>query len=102
MLMMLIRRTHARKGQSTAEYAVLFSVVIGAAIAMTAYVKTRLQGAVAGTAEGYRIKAETLGGFGTFEPDRTTTNNSTSDMTMTSQRAGAVAIGSKSTTTQTK
>ncbi len=102
MLMMLIRRTHARKGQSTAEYAVLFSVVIGAAIAMTAYVKTRLQGAVAGTAEGYRTKAETLGGFGTFEPDRTTTSTSTSNMAMTTQRAGAVTIDSTSKTTATK
>ncbi|MBI3322003.1 MAG: hypothetical protein HYZ91_07045 [Candidatus Omnitrophica bacterium] len=100
--MRLIRRTHARKGQSTAEYAVLFSVVIGAAIAMTSYVKTRLQGAVAGTADGYMNQAISLGGFGTFEPVRTTDSKSDSTMTMSSQRAGAVAINSTSKTTQTK
>jgi len=100
--MLMMRRRDARKGQSTAEYAVLFSVVIGAAIAMTAYVKTRLQGAIAGTADGYMNKATTLGGYGTFEPDRTTTNQSNSNLAMQSQRAGAVTIDSKSHSTQTK
>ena len=48
-----MRHMRSRKGQSTAEYAVLFAIVIGAAIGIQQYVKTRLQGAVQGASDGY-------------------------------------------------
>ena len=37
---------HSRKGQNTAEYAILISVIVAAAIAMQTYVKRGLQGRV--------------------------------------------------------
>jgi hypothetical protein len=97
--MMMLR---SRKGQSTAEYAVLFAIVIGAAIAMQSYVKSRLQGGIAGTANNYMNASIALGGFGTFEPQRTVNSANTIDLAMQSSRAGTVDINSQSTTSVTK
>ena len=91
-----------KQGQSLAEYAVLFAIVIGAAIAMQQYVKARLQGAIAGTADGYMNQAAGLGGFGPIEPDRTTTSTSDTNLAMGSATTGTVDIDSKSQTTVTK
>jgi uncharacterized membrane protein YadS len=99
-LFMTILRS--RRAQSTAEYAVLFAIVIGAAIAMQQYVKSRLQGGIAGTANNYMNASIALGGFGTFEPNRTVGSANTIDLAMTSARAGTVDINSQSTTTVTK
>lgn len=93
---------HSTRGQSTAEYAVLFAIVIGAAIAMQAYVKSRLQGAMAGTSDTYANAAQGLGGYFTYEPNRTTASQSASNMTMASAKAGTVTIDSNSQSTQTK
>jgi uncharacterized membrane protein YadS len=92
----------SRKGQSTAEYAVLFAIVIGAAIAMQQYVKSRLQGGIAGTANNYMNASIALGGFGTFEPQRTVGSSNTIDLAMDTARAGTIDINSESTTTVTK
>ena len=95
-------RVSSRRGQSMGEYAILFAIVLGAAIAMQQYVKARLQGAVAGTADEYMNTAAGLGGYGTFEPDRVSDSDSSTGLTMTSAKAGTVAIDSKSKTVQTK
>jgi len=40
---MLIKMARFRKAQSTAEYAILFSLVVGAALAMQVYIKRSIQ-----------------------------------------------------------
>lgn len=100
-----MRRMLGRRGQSTAEYAVLFAIVIGAAIAMQQYVKTRLQGAIKQHADGY-LAAQT-GAFGgvpqPFEPDRatTSTNQSTSNVSMSSARTGTFNVDNTAKTKST-
>ena len=98
----MMTRLHSRRGQSMGEYAILFAIVLGAAIAMQQYVKARLQGATAGTADGYMNAAAGLGGYGTFEPSRVSDSASTTALTMGSAKTGTVAINSKSTTVATK
>ena len=85
-----------------AEYAILFAIVLGAAIAMQYFVKSRLQGAVAGTADGYAAQSGSLGGYFTYEPDRTSTSSSQTGLTFTSARAGTVGMNSSSNSTSTK
>lgn len=87
-----------KRGQSTAEYAVLFAIVIGAAIAMQQFVKARLQGAIEKRATEYANSADS----GTFEPAREVSSQSAVDLTMESATEGDVVIGSESTTTVTK
>lgn len=98
-----MRKTRSGRGQSTAEYAVLFAIVIGAAIAMQQYVKGRLQGAVAGVADAYSNNAQQMGGYGAFDdPARQTFSNSASDLTMTAANAGVVNLVSNSISTVNK
>jgi hypothetical protein len=85
-----------RRGQSTAEYAVLFAIVIGAAIAMQQYVKQRLQGATKKFADEYVTAAQNPA---KFEPTRETTSSSKSILTMTTAKAGTASIKSGSDTT---
>ena len=44
-----------RKGQSTAEYAVLIALVVGAVVAMQTYVKRGIQGKIAGAVNSVQI-----------------------------------------------
>ena len=88
----------ARSGQSTAEYAILFAIVIGAAIAMQQFIKTRLQGAIHDAAVNY----QTAAGSTTFEPTRSTTSSSSADLVFGTALAGNVATGSNSNTLVTK
>ena len=99
-----MRFLRTRQGQSMAEYAILFAIVIGAAIAMQQYVKSRLQGAVHGATDGYTAAASS-GGFSAapFEPIRTTNTGSsqTDGLTMTSATTGTRGLTSSSTTNST-
>lgn len=96
-----MRRTRSGRGQSTAEYAVLFAIVIGAAIAMQQYVKGRLQGAIANQADGYLASVGT--GLVPFDdPNRVTNSNSASDLLMTNATAGTVNLTSSSLSTVNK
>jgi len=88
-----------RRGQSTAEYAVLFAIVIGAAIAMQQYVKQRLQGSIKKYTDEYVTAAQNPV---KFEPTRTTTSSSKTELTMTTAKAGAAKIASGSDTTVSK
>ena len=85
-----------------AEYAILFAIVLGAAIAMQYFVKSRLQGAVAGTADAYATQSGALGGYFTYEPIRTSSSSASTNMGFTSARAGNVSINSSSTGSSTK
>jgi len=99
----MVTRWSSRRGQSMGEYAILFAIVLGAAIAMQQYVKSRLQGAVAFRAQDYSNSAGMAGaGFNTFEPDRETDSVSDTGLAMTSVNAGNVTIDSQSDTTVTK
>jgi hypothetical protein len=97
-----MRFIRASKGQSTAEYAVLFAIVIGAAIAMQQYVKSRLQGAVRQHADDFITAA----GGGPFWPDQTTQSSSTTVASMSGTGAvtgtSSLTSDSSSTTTVTK
>ena len=65
-----------RKGQSTAEYAIVIGLVIGAAVAMQIYVKRGLQAKMK-QAVDYNDPASghILGGLSQYEPDYMTTTN---------------------------
>ena len=99
MFKQLIR---SRRGQGMAEYAILFAIVLGAAIAMQYFVRTRLQGAIAGTAGEYETQAGALGGLATYEPDRKSTSSSQSSMNFTTAKAGTVGQNSNSNSNVTK
>lgn len=89
-----------RTGQSMGEYAILFAIVLGAAIAMQQFVKARLQGAIASAGAEYERQTGFInpGQPATFEPARDVTSSSTSGLAMQSAKAGTVTINSDSTT----
>ena len=63
-----------RKGQSTAEYAILISIIIGAALAMQVYIKRSLQAKMydagnALTSVSGDVGGATLGTTQQYEPD---------------------------------
>ena len=95
--------TWARRGQSTAEYAVLFAVIVGAAIAVQQYIRFRIQGAVKGATDNYVTAVQSSNSGITvtpWNPDRNVTGSSESDQTMTTATQGATESLSKGTTTQ--
>ena len=94
--MTLIR---TRRGQGTAEYAILFAIVIGAAIAMQQYVKSRLQGAVHVQADAYQAAS---GGDTFDDPGRKSDSTSQSSMNMTDVKSGEISSNSESTSLLTK
>ncbi len=79
---MIKRSKWAQRGQSMGEYAILFAIVIGAAIAMQQYVKSRLQGGVKLGADLYEQQAGFVATntglmYGKFDPERNVTSDST-------------------------
>ena len=87
-----MRLIRSRTGQSTAEYAVLFAIVIGAAIGIQQYVKTRLQGAVRTYADEYTNAVNTGGAaWNRFEPNRLSTSQSGTDTLMNGSQTGTVS-----------
>ncbi len=69
-----------RKGQSTAEYAIVIGLVIAAAVAMQVYVKRSIQGKMRDAADYNDPDAIALGigNSGQFEPNYATTQDMTS------------------------
>ncbi len=61
---MRIRLFKSQKAQSTAEYAIVFAVVVGVAIAMQTYVKRSLQGGVKYAVDNITV----AGGHRQYEP----------------------------------
>lgn len=95
-----MRLLRARNGQSMAEYAILFAIVIGAAIAMQQYIKSRLQGATQGAADNYLNTVSATAGFAAvpFEPNRVThtESNTNENLAMQSATVGQRVLGSAS------
>jgi hypothetical protein len=93
----------SRRGQSTAEYAVLFAIVLGAAIAMQQYIRLRLQASTQAGTQAYATEAATLfpaAGLtidSTFSPDRVVAGSSGTDVEMSSSTRGTVDSVSGST-----
>jgi len=58
-----------RKGQNTAEYAILIALVIGAALAMQTYVKRGIQGRVHDEVLDMATQTSELGSTRQYEPD---------------------------------
>lgn len=66
-----------RKGQSTAEYAIVIGLVIGAAVAMQVYVKRGIQGKMKDATDFKLTDATsgvTIGSTDQYEPDYMTTD----------------------------
>ena len=101
---MFTRMIRSRRGQGMAEYAILFAIVLGAAIAMRQFLKSRFQGTVAALGDTYSDQANILTGKAVagFDPNRNTTSNASTEMNMTTAKAGIVAIDSESGTTAIK
>ena len=97
-------RRHATRGQSLGEYAILFAIVLGAAIAIQNIVKTRLQGAVIGVSDAYTNAATGAGGYGAMGVNATTdsASNSGTNYGMTSATTGTVTLGSSGNTNRTE
>ncbi len=57
-----------RKGQQTAEYALLIALVVGAAIAMQTYVQRALQGKVRDTSKFMTDSTNAIGNTAQYEP----------------------------------
>ncbi len=81
-------RLRSRRGQSTAEYAVLFAIVIGAAIAMQQVVQGHLKGAMNQYANNYSIQAQSQGNVTFLDVGRFTNSNSNSEYGMKNMRSG--------------
>jgi hypothetical protein len=98
-------RVLTKKGQSMAEYAILFAIVIGAAIAMQQYIKSRLQGTMQGASDNYINAVSATAGFAAvpFEPNRTinTTSGQTDSVAMSSATVGTRTLSSTSDSTST-
>ena len=103
-----MRLLRTRNGQSMAEYAILFAIVIGAAIAMQQYIKSRLQGTMQGATDNYLTAISATAGFtaAPFEPLRTITSasNQTDSLAMSSASTGTRSLNStnQSNSTVTK
>ena len=100
-----MRCLRTTKGQSMAEYAILFAIVIGAAIAMQQYVKSRLQGTMRGASDNYINAIALTANFAAnpFEPDRTvnTSSNQRDDLVMVGASTGTRDLNVLSDTTST-
>ena len=90
-----------KRGQSTAEYAIVIGLVIAAAVAMQVYVKRGIQGKMK-AATDYRDTNDTTGTTKQYEPYYATTDNMVSERT-TNERVQASGTGviTKTTTSDT-
>jgi hypothetical protein len=64
-----MRRRFSKKGQSTAEYAIVIALVIGALLGMQKYVKRGLQGRVKDALDDFVMDTTHTGKIGTTETD---------------------------------
>ena len=78
-----------RKGQSTAEYAIVIGLVIAAAVAMQVYVKRGIQGKIKDAVDYNDANATAMMKTGQYEPYYVTSN-------MTNTRSGSSRAETKS------
>ncbi len=88
-----------RKGQSTAEYAIVIGLVIGAAVAMQIYVKRGIQGKIKNAVD-YNDPAATMMTTSQYEPYYST-SSMTASRTATDSETVATGGGVARTTSDT-
>lgn len=64
----MLCRLKNKKGQNTAEYAILIGLIVAAAVAMQTYVKRGLQGRVRDAVDTLAVGTSNLGTTGQYEP----------------------------------
>lgn len=64
----MLRRLRNRRGQNTAEYAIVIALIIGAVIAMQTYVKRGLQGRMKDATDKVATDTSELGTTNQYEP----------------------------------
>jgi hypothetical protein len=84
--MMKIRLS--RKGQNMAEYAIIFGIVIAAAVGISALIKEGIQDRV--TAEVRKLGDDGAAGTATFDISASTTRSSSGNETTTMAKGGKV------------
>ena len=91
---MLKNLTKRHKGQSTAEYALLIALVIGAVIGMQKWTQRALQGRIHDASIYMASTSSELGNTLQFEPDYLTTNFEVTRNTSQTTRLGNQEVGS--------
>jgi len=92
-----------KKGQNTAEYAILIALVIGVAVAMQTYVKRGIQGRIHDEVKDMATQTASLGTTNQYEPyylDTTTTTSTDWDTRGQTGTAKSPTISVNSQTTQ--
>jgi Flp pilus assembly pilin Flp len=77
----MLKHFRNRKGQNTAEYAILIALVVGGVIAMQTYAQRALQGRLRDASVSYRDQTSAIGNTLQYEPYYT---NTVSNMDKTS------------------
>lgn len=77
----MLKHFRNRKGQNTAEYAILIALVVGGVIAMQTYAQRALQGRIRDASVQFRDQTSEIGNTLQYEPYYT---NTVSDMTRSS------------------
>ncbi|MFH1245207.1 MAG: hypothetical protein V1662_01855 [Candidatus Omnitrophota bacterium] len=94
---------YTKKGQSTGEYALIFAIVLGAAVAMQTYIKRGLQSRIKSGADLMTIHTGALGMTSQYEPEyyRSEYNTArTSDVTDGYYEGRSVVTTNPDTTTR--
>lgn len=84
----MLKNILSRKGQNMAEYAIIFGVVIAAAVGISALIKQGVQSRVA--SEISKIGDTEAGGTASFDIQATTTRQSTGSESVSVAAGGAV------------
>ena len=98
----MLQRLRNHRGQNTAEYVIVFALVIGAVIAMQTYVKRGLQGRMKDATDKVATETSSLGTTTQYEPyyseqAMTTEQKSTQDVTTAEGQAKAEKTTQEST-----
>lgn len=99
----MIKRTLDRKGQNTAEYAILIALVVGAVIAMQTYVQRAMNGRVLDTTKYMAAATSNVTGNETqYEPYYTNQYYDTGKDTAEMRYQGNIELGMDSDTATTR
>lgn len=71
----MLKHFRNRKGQNTAEYAILIALVVGGVIAMQTYAQRALQGRLRDASVSYRDQTSAIGNTLQYEPYYTNTQS---------------------------
>ena len=100
-----MRRSQGSKGQSTAEYAIVIALVLGAVVGMQTYVRRAINARVADASDGVLPDTQLTANAGTrryqFEPNYSDSDFTTQSQLGTAAAATADSIGPGSEATVT-